>query len=103
MTPPLSGPVAHAVRAGDGRAVRAAEHPAARLYPVPDDPAAAMLAHGRERVDRTLEAVEDVGRAPRLDAEGLVVVVVADLALRHSGTSRRGESCRSPLSSIAAG
>src|SRR5437764_1355733 len=44
-------------------AVRATEHRSAGLEAVADDPAAAMFAFRRQRVDRALEAVEIVRQA----------------------------------------
>jgi hypothetical protein len=37
-----------------------AEERAVGLDPVPNDPAAAVIAHGRELLNRALEAIEDV-------------------------------------------
>lgn len=77
--------ISGAAHAGLERAVRAAEDAAVGLDAVPDDRAPAMRAQGRERVDRTFEAVEDVPPAAHEHLEALVVVVVTDLALRHGG------------------
>src|SRR5262245_14371123 len=70
------------------RAVRAAEQMPVGLDPVPDHAAAAVLAERRERVDRTLEAVEEMSGAVE-DLERLVVVVPTDLATRHEFTGHR--------------
>src|SRR5258708_20346624 len=64
----------------------AAEEAAVLLQPVADDLHLAVLARGRELVDRALEAVEGVAPAALRDRERLVVVVPAGFALRH-GTS----------------
>ncbi len=61
-----------------------AEDPAVRLDAVSDDLAPAVLARRREGVNRALEAVERVRRALDSNLEGLVVVVSADLAARHT-------------------
>src|SRR6188768_2854291 len=61
----------------------AAEHAAVRFQPVADDAHLAMLAGGRELVDRALEAVEGVALAALRDLECLVVVVTAGITLGH--------------------
>src|SRR6185503_20950379 len=53
------------------------------LHAVPDDLATAMRALGRKRVNGALERIEYVGLALHCDGERLVVIVAADLALRH--------------------
>src|SRR6185369_15264273 len=74
--PPLassaSGAVPQPGLAGMLGAVDTAEDPAFRLDPVSDHAAAAVLALGSERVDRTLEAVKDVRRALFHHLEALV-------------------------------
>src|SRR5215211_6478874 len=76
---PVPGPL-HARALG---AVRAAEDPVAGLDAVPDDLAAAVVADRRHGVDRAFEAVEHVRLAAARDLHRLVVLVPADLALRH--------------------
>src|SRR5688572_13825398 len=79
------------------RAVGATEEPAARLYPVPDDLASAVLADRGHGVYRALEAVEHVDRALRPHLERHVVVVTAHLTRGHrtlpSVSSVRSASC----------
>src|ERR1051325_7174038 len=58
----------------------AAEEAAVLLQPVADDLHAAMLAGGRELVDRALEAVEGMAPAGLRDRESLVVIVAAGFA-----------------------
>src|SRR5690606_1454258 len=53
------------------------------LDPMADDPAIAVRTVRCQRMDRALEAVEGVGAAVLRDLERLVVVVAADVALRH--------------------
>jgi hypothetical protein len=66
----------------------AAEVRAFLLDAVTDHLAAAVTAHGRQRLDRALEGVEDVRRAVHRDREGLVVVVPANFAdLLHDDPS----------------
>jgi hypothetical protein len=65
------------------RAVSTAEDPAVRLDSVSDHTAATVSADRRERVNRTLEAVERVRVACAHDLERLVVVVTAYLADGH--------------------
>jgi hypothetical protein len=50
---------------------------------MPENPAAAVVAHRRQRVDRTLEAVEDVGRSAQRYLKGLVVVVTTNFTGFH--------------------
>src|SRR5450830_2059439 len=50
---------------------------------VADDAHAAMLAGGRECMDRAFEAVERMGLASRHDLKGFVVVVSARVAFSH--------------------
>jgi hypothetical protein len=50
---------------------------------MPDDAAAAMAAGGGELLDRAFEAVERVFLAGLHDLKGLVVVIAANIALRH--------------------
>src|ERR1700674_3142264 len=74
------------LRAGDAAhvsAVCAAVVAAGGFDSVSDDLAVTVLTLGRQRVNRTLEAVEDVMAAGQNDLEGLVVVVSADVADSH--------------------
>src|SRR5665647_1062019 len=50
---------------------------------VADDAHAAMLAGGRECMDRAFEAVERMGLASRHDLKGFVVVIAARVAFSH--------------------
>jgi hypothetical protein len=50
---------------------------------VPDHSATALIATRRERVDRALKAVEDVGLTLQPYFEALVVVVPADFTFSH--------------------
>src|SRR6185369_15474366 len=77
-------------------AVDTAEDPAVRLDPMADHAAAAVLALGSERVDRALEAVEDVRGALFHHLEALVIVVAAHFASRHSAPPSAAE-VRRPL------
>src|SRR5262249_23260702 len=95
---------ANALHAGDARTVRAAEDASVRFDAVADDPTSAVAAHGRERVDRALEAVEDVRASARHDLEGLVVLVVAHLAFGHQPTlaaARHADQSRADGTPIA--
>src|SRR5690242_19488383 len=69
-------------------AVIAAEERAAFLEAVAEDAAAAVLAARRQRLDRTLEAVERVRPSIHRHLKRLVVVVAAGFAGRHGITSR---------------
>jgi hypothetical protein len=68
-------------------AMRTAEELSVRLHAVAHDLAMAMAALGRERVDRTFEAVERVGLAVLNHLERFVVVVSADFARGHDVSS----------------
>src|SRR5437879_6189158 len=65
------------------RARRTAEHLVVRLDTVADDPATAVLAMRRQRVDRALEAVEDMTATISRHFHDLVVLVLAHLTARH--------------------
>src|SRR5215204_1814658 len=64
-------------------AVRTAIERAVGLDAVPDDPTPAVVADGRELLDRALEAVEDVPITGGNHLERQVIVVAAHLAFRH--------------------
>ena len=64
-------------------AVIAAEHATILLQSMTDDADAAMPARRRERVDRTLETVENMSLSSHHNLEGFVVLVAAALAFRH--------------------
>jgi hypothetical protein len=53
------------------------------LYAVPDNPAAAMVAPRRQRMNGTLKAVKGVGLVVHNDHEGLIVRIAANLARAH--------------------
>ena len=72
-----------------GCAMGAAEQAAPRLDAMADHPDTTVFAARSERVDGALKAVEGVSRARRCHLDRLVVVVAADLALRHEGSSPR--------------
>src|SRR5262245_6539390 len=65
------------------RAAGAAEVVATGLDAVAYHLAAAVLARGREAMDRALEGIEGVVGAGHVDVEGLVVIVTTDLAASH--------------------
>ena len=55
------------------------------FYAVPDNPALAMGAGRRQRLDRAFEAVEDMTLAGDNYFECLVVLVFANFAFSHTG------------------
>ena len=61
----------------------AKEHSGFVFSAMAQDPAAAVVAGGRELIDRTLEAVEDVRLSGQRNLECLVVAVAANFAGRH--------------------
>src|SRR5437660_6388254 len=63
--------------------MRAAKACPVRFDPVPEDPAAAMIARRRQRLDGAFEAVKRMRLAVHDDVERLVVVVPAGFALWH--------------------
>jgi hypothetical protein len=65
------------------RAVCAAVERTARLDTVADHLAAAVLTHGRQSVDRTFEAVEDMRLAGSDDLKSQVVIVATYFAPGH--------------------
>ena len=65
------------------RAVGATVKRIVRFDAVPDDLAAAVIADGRELMDRTLEAVKRVSRSLSHDFERQVIIVTANFTLRH--------------------
>jgi hypothetical protein len=67
-----------------------AVHGALGLDAVADDPAATVLASGRQGVNGALEAVEVVGSALGHNLKGLVVLIAANFALSHGGVLVRG-------------
>src|SRR5262245_66084000 len=63
--------------------MRAAEDAVAVLDPVADDATAAVLADGRELLDRALERVERPARVQVADLQGPSIVVATDVTSRH--------------------
>src|SRR5262249_57083743 len=76
----LSGGVPEVIDPGERGAAGAAVHLALLLQTMADDPAAAVAALRRQRVNRAFEAVEDVRDAVGQHLECLVVLVSTDLA-----------------------
>jgi len=70
--------------AGRARAVDATENLSVRFNTVPNDPAVAMRANRRQRVDRALEAVEGVVLPANDYFERLVIFVFANFACSHT-------------------
>jgi hypothetical protein len=79
LAPPrrLRDPVSEAGDAGGLGAVHAAIENSMVFEPVTDDPASTMRARRCEHLDRTFEAVKNVGLAALADRECLIVVVAA--------------------------
>jgi hypothetical protein len=65
-----------------------AEDLARLLHAVSDDPAVAVRANRRERVDRALEAVKGVVLAGNDHFKRLVIFILANFAFSHIGLSR---------------
>jgi hypothetical protein len=54
------------------------------LHAVPNDPAVAVRANGCERVNRALEAIEDVVLAGNDHLKRLVIFIFANFACSHT-------------------
>ena len=67
--------------------MRAAEKAAANLHAVANHSAVAMFTNRRNRLNRTLEAIECVSRPGCYQLESLVVLVTTNFAFGH-GTPR---------------
>jgi hypothetical protein len=78
-----SRPVAYRRDAAVPRAVGAAEHFAVGFDAVPDNPAAAVDANGRQGVNGTLKAIECVHAAFEVNFQNLVVLIAADFTSCH--------------------
>jgi hypothetical protein len=74
--------------ASPARAVDATEDLSVRLNAVTDDPAIAVHADRRQRVDRAFEAVERVTLPANDYFEGLVVFVFTNFTCRHTSVTR---------------
>src|SRR5699024_5163683 len=79
----LSGAVGHALLTHVPGAAGTAEHLAAGLDPVAQDPDPAVRARRRHHMGGALEAVEGAGALPLGHGEGLVVLVAAGVTRRH--------------------
>lgn len=64
--------------------MNAAEDLSVGFHTVPDDSAVAVRAHWCQRVDRALEAIEDVMLAGNDHFKRLVVFIFADFAFSHT-------------------
>jgi len=78
-----SDAIFESLHSGHRRARRAAVKGAAAFYAVTDDSTATVGARRRERVNGTLERIEDVRLACHRHRERLVIAVAADFTLRH--------------------
>jgi hypothetical protein len=79
----MSGVIAHVLRSGKARAIGAAVKSALRFDAMTDDLALAMIANGREFMNRALKAIKDVLNARRDNFKRQVVIVAAYLTLSH--------------------
>jgi len=75
--------VPHFFNSGLPRAIRTTKKRLLGFYSVSDDLAAAVIADGREFVDRTLEAIEGMTRAGGDDLEREIIVVTAHFTFCH--------------------
>jgi hypothetical protein len=57
-----------------------------RLYPMPDDTAAAVIADRGQLVNGTFETVESVAPARRDHLEGQIIIISANFALSHNSS-----------------
>jgi hypothetical protein len=65
------------------RTMRTAEHLGPLFNAMPDDPAAAVIAHRRQGMNRALETIEDMSLAVHDDLEAFVVLIATDFAGSH--------------------
>src|SRR5687767_13519474 len=79
----LRDAIGQAVHAVFFSTVGATENGAVLLDTVPDDFTAAVLAFGRQGMDRAFERIEGVLPPVHRDSERFVVVVSADIAFSH--------------------
>jgi hypothetical protein len=70
--------------AGRARAMDATENLSVRFDAMSDDPAVAMRANRRQRVDRALEAVEGVMLPANDYFERLVILILANFTCSHT-------------------
>jgi hypothetical protein len=74
----------HGIRQTGGiSAVRATEHVSCHFHPVTDDPAQAMTARRRHRLNRAFETIEDVTPPLNENFKAFVVFVPALFACSH--------------------
>jgi hypothetical protein len=78
-----SGVVSHFGDSGFARATGATIKRFVRLDAMPDDFAPTVIANRRQRMDRALEAVENMLPARRDHLEGEIIVVTANFTLGH--------------------
>ena len=79
----------------------AAENLSASFNAVPDNPAIAMRANRRQRVDGALEAVEGVVLAADDHFKRLVVFVLTNFACTHTQMFSRAGRCAAVFASVA--
>jgi hypothetical protein len=63
--------------------VSTAEHPAFYFYAMPDDPARAMAAPGRDSLNCALETVEGMSLSVDVNLKAFVVFISANFAGSH--------------------
>ena len=63
------------------------------FYAMADDPAVAVRANRRKRVDRALKAIEDVALVGDDHFERLVIFVFANFSFRHTKSFGRRRLC----------
>jgi hypothetical protein len=88
----LCHPVDHGRNSYLARAIGAAINLATTFDSLTNDPATAVCALGCERLNRTFETVKHVLRAIRFDAETLVVIIPASIALGNRALSFKTSS-----------
>ena len=79
--------ILEATLTGMTAAMRAAVYGGIDLDSVPDDPAAAVRARGRQGLNCTFERIEGMGLAPNQNLKGFVVIVPACFANWHKLSS----------------
>src|SRR5262249_15144862 len=77
------GPIFHVSGGCYSRAVGTAEEKPANLYAVSDHPALAMLANGRDSLNRAFEAIKSMSLPGSDQFKGLVILVTTNLTCGH--------------------
>ncbi len=84
MTRPTLSAIPQLRYTGRARAVDTTKDVSVRFDPVAHDPAIAVWANRRQRVDCAFEAIKDVALSIHDDFKRFVIIVLANFASRHT-------------------